>query len=62
MKLSQFKFQLPENLIAQEPPLERDQCRMMVVDRKTGAIEHHKFTDILEMYDDGDVMIEFKRK
>lgn len=57
MKLSQFKFQLPENLIAQEPPLERDQCRMMVVDRKTATIEHRQFTDILGLYDDGDVMI-----
>lgn len=57
MKLSQFKFQLPESQIAQEPPVERDQCRMMVLDRKTGTIEHHKFTDILGYYDDGDVMI-----
>ena len=38
MKLSQFKFNLPEELIAQDPPVERDVCRMMVLDRKTGSI------------------------
>ena len=57
MKLSQFKFQLPENLIAQDPPLERDVCRMMVLDRKTGTIEHKEFKDILEYYGEGDVMV-----
>lgn len=57
MKLSQFKFQLPEKLIAQYPSKERDQCRLMVVHKKTGEIEHKKFTDILGYFDDGDVMV-----
>lgn len=57
MKLSQFKFRLPDELIAQDPPLNRDECRMMVVDRKTGAIEHKEFKDILGYYDEGDVMV-----
>lgn len=57
MKLSQFKFQLPENLIAQYPSEERDQCRMMVVHRKSGEIEHRIFKDILNYFDDGDVMV-----
>lgn len=57
MKLSQFKFRLPDELIAQEPSEHRDECRLMVVDRKTGAIEHKVFTDILGYYDEGDVMV-----
>ncbi len=57
MKLSQFKFKLPDNLIAQDPPLNRDECRMMVVDRNTGDIEHKNFKDILEYYGEGDVMV-----
>lgn len=57
MKLSQFKFRLPDNLIAQDPPVSRDECRMMVVDRRTGEIEHKEFKDILGYYDEGDVMV-----
>lgn len=57
MKLSQFKFRLPDELIAQEPSENRDECRLMVVDRKTGEIEHKVFTDILGYYDEGDVMV-----
>lgn len=57
MKLSQFKFRLPENLIAQDPPANRDECRLMVVDRRTGEIEHKEFKDILGYYDEGDVMV-----
>ncbi len=57
MKLSQFKFKLPENLIAQEPPVNRDECRLMVLDRRSGSIEHKVFKDILGYYDEGDVMV-----
>lgn len=57
MKLSQFKFHLPENLIAQYPSEERDACRMMVVNKKTGEISHHVFKDILQYFNDGDVMV-----
>lgn len=57
MKLSQFKFKLPENLIAQDPPENRDECRLMVVDKHTGEIEHKEFRDILGYYDEGDVMV-----
>lgn len=56
-KLSQFKFDLPDELIAQYPSQERDQSRLMVVDRATGKIEHKIFKDLLEYFDDGDVMI-----
>lgn len=57
MKLSQFKFKLPENLIAQEPSENRDECRLMVLDATTGNIEHRIFKDIIEYFDAGDVMI-----
>lgn len=57
MKLSQFKFKLPENLIALEPTADRDECRLMVVNRRTGEIEHHIFKDILNYFDDGDIML-----
>lgn len=57
MKLSQFKFKLPENLIAQYPAENRDECRLMVVHRETGEIEHRVFKDILEYFGDGDVMV-----
>ena len=56
-KLSHFKFNLPEELIAQYPTEERDQSRLMVVDRQKGTIEHKVFKDILDYFDDGDVMI-----
>ena len=40
MKLSKFRYKLPPELIAQHPSANRDECRLMVVDRKTGTIEH----------------------
>ncbi len=57
MKLSQFKFRLPEELIAQYPAPERDQCRLMVVNKATGEIENLIFKDILNFFDDGDMMV-----
>ncbi len=57
MKLSQFKFDLPENLLAQHPSKNRDECRLMVVNAMTGEIEHKIFKDILGYFDDGDVMV-----
>lgn len=56
-KLSSFHFDLPDELIAQYPAPERDQSRLMVVHRDTGKIEHKVFKDILEYFDEGDVMI-----
>ena len=57
MKLSQFKFRLPEDLIAQYPTENRDECRLMVVNRKDGTISHHIFKEIINFFDDGDVMV-----
>ena len=55
MKLSQFKFDLPLNLIAQNPTKKREDSRMMVVHRKTGQMENKHFRDILDYFDDKDV-------
>ncbi|MCH5217411.1 MAG: tRNA preQ1(34) S-adenosylmethionine ribosyltransferase-isomerase QueA [Muribaculaceae bacterium] len=57
MKLSQFNFRLPEELIAQYPTENRDECRLMVIDRKSGSISHHIFKEIINFFDDGDVMV-----
>ena len=57
MKLSDFKFNLPAELIAERPSLNRDESRLMVMHRKTGQIEHKMFKDILDYFDDGDVMV-----
>ncbi|MEX1191094.1 MAG: tRNA preQ1(34) S-adenosylmethionine ribosyltransferase-isomerase QueA [Brumimicrobium sp.] len=57
MKLSEFDFELPEELIANYPVENRDESRMMVVHRDTGKIEHKMFKDIIDYFDDGDVMI-----
>ena len=57
MKLSQFNFDLPEELIAEYPSENRDDARLMVIHRDTGEIEHRKFTDLLDYVDEGDVMI-----
>jgi S-adenosylmethionine:tRNA ribosyltransferase-isomerase len=56
-KLSNFKFDLPEELIAQYPVKERDESRLMVVNRAAGTIEHKLFKDIIDYFDDGDVFI-----
>lgn len=57
MKLSQFKFELPEKLIAQHPAKNRDESRLMVIHRDTGKIEHKMFKDVLDYFDEGDVMV-----
>lgn len=57
MKLSQFKFNLPDDLIAQYPVPVRDESRLMVVNRADGSIEHHIFKDIINYFVDGDLMV-----
>jgi S-adenosylmethionine:tRNA ribosyltransferase-isomerase len=57
MKLSQFKFKLPEEKIALYPAKYRDESRLMVVHKSTGQIEHRVFKDILEYFDDKDAFI-----
>ena len=57
MKLSEFEFELPVNLIAEFPADQRDESRLMVVHRDTGKIEHKTFKDVIDYFDDGDVMV-----
>jgi predicted lipase len=52
-----FKFNLPKELLAEHPAKNRDESKLMVVDRATGKITHKKFKDIINYFDDGDVMI-----
>lgn len=57
MKLSEFRFHLPSDLIADKPPKQRDESRLMIVNRKTQTIEHKVFRDVLDYFDDGDVLV-----
>lgn len=57
MKLSQFSFDLPEELIAEYPTENRDESRLMVLHKDTGKVEHKLFKDIIDYFDEGDVLI-----
>lgn len=57
MKTDDFDFVLPEELIAQHPVAKRDESRLMVVDKKTGDIEHKRFYDIVSYLKEGDVLV-----
>ncbi|MGE0771595.1 MAG: tRNA preQ1(34) S-adenosylmethionine ribosyltransferase-isomerase QueA [Cyclobacteriaceae bacterium] len=57
MKLSEFKFDLPNNLIALHPSDNRDESRLMVLHRDSGKIEHKVFKDIVDYFDAGDVLV-----
>lgn len=57
MKLSEFDYDLPADLIAQYPLKDRDSSRLLVLNRKTGHIEHRIFKDIVAYFDAGDVLV-----
>ena len=57
MKLSEFDFDLPEELVANYPSENRDEARLMVLHRETGEIEHKLFKDVIDYFSEGDVMI-----
>ncbi|MCX6256802.1 MAG: tRNA preQ1(34) S-adenosylmethionine ribosyltransferase-isomerase QueA [Bacteroidia bacterium] len=57
MKLSQFRYKLPEELISLYPAKNRDESRLMVVNKTTSEIEHRIFKDIIEYFEDNDVMV-----
>jgi S-adenosylmethionine:tRNA ribosyltransferase-isomerase len=57
MKLSEFKFELPNSLIALEPADNRDESRLMVIHRATGKIEHKIFKDVVNYFGEGDVFV-----
>ena len=57
MKLSEFEFELADSFIAEFPSDQRDESRLMVVHRESGKIEHKMFKDVIDYFDDGDVMV-----
>ena len=57
MKLEEFDYNLPEELIAQTPIKQRDASRLMVLDKKTGEIEHKHFYDIIDYLNPGDTLV-----
>jgi S-adenosylmethionine:tRNA ribosyltransferase-isomerase len=57
MKLSEFSFDLPEELIAKYPSENRDEARLMVIHRDSGKIEHKLFKEVIDYFEEGDVMI-----
>ena len=57
MKTSDFYYDLPEELIAQVPLEDRTSSRLMVVDKKTGKIEHKHFYDIIDYLEEGDCLV-----
>ena len=57
MKLWQFKYFLPQDLIASYPQEDRNEARLMIIDRKKKTIEHKVFRDIIDYFDDGDILV-----
>lgn len=57
MKLSQFKYPIPKNLIAKAPKSPRDTCKLMVVNKVTGELESKKFKDVINYMEEGDVLV-----
>ena len=57
MKLSQFRYNLPEELIAKYPAENRDESRLMVLNRSTRKIEHRIFKEIIDYFEEHDVMV-----
>ena len=56
-RLSEFELEVPEKLIAQHPSKKRDECKLMIVDKKSGDIQHKKFKDIIDLFNKGDVLV-----
>ena len=57
MKLSNFSFELPEGLLAEYPSEQRDEAKLMVLNRKEGTIDHKHFKDLVDYFDEGDIMV-----
>lgn len=57
MKLSDFDYNLPEELIAQTPAEPRDHCRLLVLDKKSGEVSHHIFGSIVDFLNPGDLLV-----
>ena len=57
MKLSQFKYNFPKELVAEYPTRNRDEAKLMVLHKKTGKIEHRVFKDVLDYFDEKDLFV-----
>ncbi len=57
LSTADYYFDLPKELIAQDPMEKRDECRLLVVDKETGEVEHHKFNEIINYLDAGDCLV-----
>ena len=57
MKLTDFYYDLPQELIAQDPLLKRSESRLMVLDRKDNTIEHKHFYDVIDYLNSGDCLV-----
>ena len=57
MHIDEFDYNLPEELIAQHPTVDREKSRLMVINRETGAIEHQNFFDIMNYFKKGDCLV-----
>lgn len=57
MKISDYNYKLPEELVADHPPAERGTTRMLILDKQTGAITHHHYSDLHEFFEAGDVVV-----
>lgn len=57
MKKEDFYFDLPEELIAQDPLLDRSSSRLLVLDKESGAVEHHVFRDVVDYLEEGDCLV-----
>ena len=57
MQLKDFEYNLPKELIAQDPIKKRDESRLLVIDKKTGELSHHIFKDIIDYFESGDTLV-----
>lgn len=57
MQLKDFEYNLPKELIAQDPIKKRDESRLLVIDKKTGELSHHIFKDIIDYFEPGDTLV-----
>ena len=62
MRTDDFDYDLPDELIAQEPADPRDSCRLLVLDREDGSVEHHVFTDVIDFLEPGDLLVANKTR
>ena len=56
-RLSEFGLEIPDNLVAQDPLKKRDECKLMVLNRKEQTVEHRQFKNVLDYFNKGDVMV-----